>query len=58
MRVRLRVYVREKERIFVCLRVREGVGERGVCVCVNECARACVCVDGWVGKRECVCVCD
>ena len=42
------VYVCENERMFVCLRVREGVRERGVCVCVNvECA--CVRMRGWVG---------
>ena len=29
-----------------------------MCVCVNESVRACVCVGGWVGKRERVCVCD
>ena len=43
--VRSRVYVYEKERIFVCLRLREGVCERCVCVCVNESVRACVVVD-------------
>ena len=54
----LRVYVCEKEKIFVCLRVREGVEERGLCVCVNESVRAGICVVGWVSKRERVYVCD
>ena len=27
-------------------------------MCVNESVRTCVCVGGWVGKRERECVCD
>ena len=27
-------------------------------MCVNKSVRACVCVRGWIGKRERVCVCD
>ena len=45
--VRLCVYVCEKKRIFVCLRVREGVLEVCACVCVNEDC-VCVCIREWV----------
>jgi len=30
---------------------------RCVSLCVNESVRASVCMSGWVGKRERVCVC-
>ena len=42
--MRVRVCVSGNERIFICLRAREGV-----CVYVRECMYVCVCM--------CVCVC-